>query len=188
MNRQDGAIHDKEEVVEILRLLTQSKDGISAQDIKRFWATIFMTPVEAAEFMWSQDLTPSESDVSDDEEIFPILAGVLIEFGRDPSEWESFLRLCLSKNAGLHSPVPRFKPIRNSDKMNDSLFPCRVLEYGTPLDELFAWTMTPFEGEAIAHRWLQVLSSEGFDSVAYLEEEFTLHAEQMQLIRPSYCR
>ena len=145
-------------------------------------------PVEAVEFMWSKDSIPSEPDISDNEEAFPILATALREFGRDPWELESFLRFCLSKNAGLHSPVPRFKPIRNWDKMNDSLFPCRVLEYGTPLDELFAWTMTPFEGEAIAHRWLQALSSEGFDLVAYLEEEFALHAEQMQLIHPSFGR
>ena len=153
-----------------------------------FWKVDWAKPVEAAEFMWSQDFIPSESDVSDDEEGFPILATASREFGRDPSEWECFLRLHLRKHADLHSPVPRFKPIRDSDKINDSLFPCRILDYGTPLDELFAWTMTPFEGEAIAHRWLQVLSSEGFDLVAYLEEELALHAEQMQLIRPSICR
>ena len=130
--------------------------------------------------MWSQDLIPSKSDVSDDEEPFPILARALREFGRDPSQWESFLRLLLSKHADLHSPVPRIRSIKDPDDSLHSVSPCRVLENGTPLDDLFYYTRTPFEGKAIAHRWLHILSSEGFDLVAYLEEEFALHAEQMQ--------
>ena len=177
---------DKGDAVETLRILTQSKDGISGQDIYLFWMIYMPNPVEVADFMLSQDLIPSESDVSDDEEVFPILATALREFARDPSQWESFLRLLLRKNADLHSPVPRFRCTRDPDEIFESLFPCRVLEYGTPLDDLFVYTSTPFEGQAAAHYWLQILSSEGFDSRAYLEEEFALHAEQMQLIRPSH--
>ena len=145
-------------------------------------------PVEAAEFMWSQDSIPSEPDVSDDEEVFPILATALREFGRYPSHWESFLRRHLRKHAALHSPVPRFRRSRDSDEIFGSIIPCRVLRYGTPLDDLFIESRTPFEGEVIAHHWLQILSSEGFDVVAYLEEEFALHAEQMQIIYPSHGR
>ena len=180
-------IGSKGEVVEILRLFTQSKDGLSAQDYHFFWMMYSRMPVEIAEFMWSQDMIQSESDVSDDGEVFPILATALRESARDSSQWESFIRLHLRKNADLHSPVPRNTSAR-SDYISDPMFPCGVLEYGTPLDELFAYTITPFEGEAAAHHWLQVLSSEGFDLVAYLEEEFTLHADQMQLIRPSCSR
>ena len=177
---------DKGDTVETLKILTQSKDGISEQDIYLFWMMYWTSPAEAAEFMLSlsQDLIPSESDVYDYEEVFPILATALREFARDPSHWEIFLRLLLRKNADLHSPVPRSRWTRDSDEILESLFPCRVLEYGTPLDELFVYTSTPFEGEAAAHHWLQILSSEGFDSRAYLEEEFALHAEKMQLIRP----
>ena len=185
MNRQHGAIEDKGEVVEILRVLTQSKDGISAQDSDMFWMMDSTKPVAAAEFMSSQDLVPSESDVSDDEKGFPILATALREFGRVPSQWESFLRLHLRKDADLHAPVPRLRPTGDSDEIVDSMYPCRVSKHGTPLDEFFAWTRTPFEAEAVADSWMQILSSEGFDLVAYLEEEFALHAEQMQLIRPS---
>ena len=61
------------------------------------------------------------------------------------------------------------------------MYPCKILKYGTPLDELFCRTKTPFEGEEAADRWLQILSSEGYDVVAYLEEELALHAQQMQL-------
>ena len=144
--------------------------------------------VEAAELMWSQELIQSESNVFDDEEVFPKLAAALRDFGRDPSQWERFLRSLLRQHPDLHSPVPRFRRTKDSDELFDPMFPCRVLEYGTPLDDLFVFAKTPFEGEAIAHRWLRVLSSEGFDLVAYLEEEFALHAEQMQFIRPSLCR
>lgn len=45
--------------------------------------------------------------------------------------------------------------------------------------------MTPFEGEVAAKSWLQLLSNEGIDVIAYLEEEYTLHAPQMQLTFPS---
>lgn len=148
--------------------------------------TYWRMPVEAAEFILSQDIIPSEPDDFDDEEVFPVIATALREFGRDPSQWESFLRLHLREHADLHSPVPRRRT--NLDEISESMLPCRVLEYGTPLDELFAWTWTPFEGEAIVRRWLQVLSSEGFDLGAYLEKEFALHEEQMQFIRPSQCR
>lgn len=178
---------DKDQKVEILRILTQSRDGISAQDIKMFWMTYSGMSVEVAEFMWSQALIPYESDVSDDEEVFPILATSLREFAFDPSQWESFVRLHLRKHADIHSPVPRLR-VSRWDELFDPMFPCGVLEYGTLLDDLFVYTRTPFEGEAAAHHWLQVLSSEGFDLVAYLEKEFALHAEQMQLIRPSCSR
>lgn len=178
---------DKGETVQLLRILTQARDGISAQDIYWFWMTYWSMPVEAAEFMCSQALVPYESDVSDDEELFPILATSLREFARDPSQWESFVRLHLRKHADIHSPVPRLR-VSGWDELFDPMFPCGVLEYGTLLDDLFVYTRTPFEGEAAAHHWLQVLSSEGYDLVAYLEKEFALHAEQMQLIRPSCSR
>ena len=144
-------------------------------------------PVEGAEFMRSQDMIQSESDVSDDEDVFPFLATALREFARDPSQWDSFVRLQVRKNADLHSPVPRYTSAEY-DELFDPMFPCRVLKYGTLLDDLLMYTSTPFEGETAANHWLQVLSSEGFDLVAYLEKEFALHAEQMQLIRPSCSR
>ena len=172
--------------VEILRILTQSNDGISAQNCNLFWMVDWTKSVEAAEFMWSQGCIPSESDISDDEEVFPMLAAALREFGRDPSHWEGLLRRQVRKDAALHSPVPRFYHSRDSDEIFNSIIPCRISKYGTPLDDLFLDTRTPFEGEAIAHHWLQILSSEGFDLVAYLEGEFALHTEQMQLIYSSH--
>ena len=174
--------------IDTLRLLTQPPNDISARDIYLFLTSYGWGQAECAEFLWSQDLIPLESNVSDDEEFIPILATALAGFGRDPAQWEDFLRRLLRRHVNLHSPVPRYRWNYDLDDHFDSLFPCRVLDFGTPLDDLFVWTWRPFEGEAIANRWLQILSSEGYDVVTYLEEEFKLHAQQMQLIRPSCCR
>lgn len=172
------AFHRERELIDTLRLLTQSQDDVSAQDLFNFWSW-FSGPVEVAEFFYSNYYVPSESGVSDDEEIFPFLAIALKRFGRDPSQWESFLRLHLRKKVGLHSRVPRMNKCLLTEK-----YACELSEYGTPLDELFSQTMTPIEGEAVANRWLQILLSEGFDVIAYLEGEYALHAQQMQLTVP----
>ena len=128
--------------------------------------------------MVSHDLIPTDSDVSDGEYPFPPLAVALGPYDIEMLQSERFLRLILRKTVDLHSPVPR------RWNFGDNI-PCKISEYGTPLDELFWKTETPFEGEAAGDRWLQILSSEGFDVMAYLEEEQALHASQMQLTYPS---
>ena len=177
----------KERSLDTLRLLTQSQNNISSRDISLFWAT-FQGSVDTAEYVFSQDLIQFESDISDGENVFPALATALRLFGRGSSEWERFLRLLLRKRSSLHSPVLKVFGIEEMRHDLRPTYPCKALEFGTPLDELFLWTNTPFEGEAIANRWLQILSSEGYDVVAYLEEESALHAQQMQLTIPSWCR
>ena len=180
-------VEDKERSLDTLRLLVQSQNCISSQDVYLFWM-YFQGSVETAEYMFSQDLIQTRSDISDGDDVFPILAIALRGFGEDFSQWDRFLRLLLRKNSSLHSPVPRIWGYQELNNFLSPYYPCKALEFGTPLDELFLWTETPFEGEAIANRWLQVLSSEGIDVVAYLEEESALHAQQMQLTIPSQCR
>ena len=135
--------------------------------------------------MFSQDLIPLESDDLDGRDSFPLLATALRGYGAQGPEWEGFLQLLLRKRVGLHSQVPR--DLENITEF-DPTYPCEISKYGTPLDELFARTETPFRGEVAADRWLQILSSEGYDVVAYLEEESALHAQQMQFSFPSQCR
>lgn len=159
-------------MVDTLRLLTQWQTDISPWDISVFW-TLYGGPVETAEFMFSQYLIQSEFDVSEGEEHFPILAAALRVYGSGGWQWESFIRRLLRKRVDLHVLI-------------SAKYLCNVGECGTPLDELFGLTMTPFEGEAAAARWLQVLSSEGYDVMAYLEEEQALHAAQMQSTYSSY--
>ena len=174
----DTAFRRERELIDTLRLLIQSQDDISPRDTINFCSP-FARSLKVVEFMYSNSSVPSEFNVSDGEEIFPFLAITLREFYYNPPQWENFLRLLLRDKANLHSRVPR-----NRDFTKRTIFSHEVSEYGTPLDELFSRTKTPFEGEAIANRWLQILLSEGFDIVAYLEEEFALHAQQMQLTVP----
>ena len=176
--------YKSESIVNILRLLTQSSNNISSRDIYDL-SVLYMGPPEGIEFIFAQDLIPSDPDVSDGEECFPFLALALKYYGETPFPWESFLRLLLRKRVGLHSPVPRFWNLERWNTWLAPTYPCS--EYGTPLDELFSRTHTPFEGEAAAERWLQLLSSEGYDVKAYLELEEALHAEQMQLTYPALC-
>ena len=131
--------------------------------------------------MFMQDLIQSEFDTSDGEDVYPFLAVVLKRYGKNPSEWESLLRILLRKRIELHSPVPWTHGLEKLNKRLNHAFPGANLKHCTPLDELFRFTETPFEGEAAAHRWLRLLSGEGYDVRAYLEEESALHAEQMQL-------
>lgn len=170
--------HSEREVIDTLRLLAESQDDVSPQDMFLLGPSLSWE-VAAAEFLYSNNYVPSESDVSSDEEIVPFLAIALMGFGRDPSQWESLLRRVLRNKPDLHSRVLRRSYLRTGET-----FPCEVSEYGTPLDELLGQIETPFEAEEIAARWFQVLLSEGFDVVAYLEEEYALHAQQMQLTVP----
>lgn len=170
----------EERSVDTLRLLTQSRIEISSWDMSDFWRG-YQGPVEGAEFMFSHDSIQSESDISDADHLFPLLATALRKYGAKPSEWERFLRFILRRNADLHSPVSRMGKVYHHSGVNTL---CKITEYGTPLDELFSKTETPFEGAVAADRWLQILSSEGYDVVTYLEKEQALHAAQMQLTYP----
>ncbi len=165
-----------------LRLLTQSQVEISESDLSNFWGD-YHGSVEMAEYMISQNLIQMDHDIPNGENTFPTLAAVLALYGADPSQWESVLRLLVRKGVDLHSPVPRYS-IKEINNFHGPQYPCIILEHGTPIDALFSDTMTPFEGKAAADQWLALLSSEGYEVKAYIEEEQALHAAQMQLTYP----
>lgn len=58
------------------------------------------------------------------------------------------------------------------------------LEIRYPIRRAFLTTMTPLEGKAAADGWLDILSSEGYDIIAYIEEEQAVHASQRLLTCP----
>lgn len=180
--KHHAAVEQAGSLVETLRILTRSQNDLSPVDVSRYWSD-YEGPVEGAEFMFLQGLIPSESDI-DCEEFFPPLATILRRYAIHPSQWENLLRLVLRKGIGLHTPFNRWQHTAGKNT-NDLSYPCEILDNGTPLDELFLPTNTPLEGEEVAARWLQVLSSQGYDVEAYLQEESALHAQQMQLTLPS---
>lgn len=148
--------------MDTLRLLIPKQDEMSSSDLDVFWNR-YEGPVEGAEFIFNQYLTQYEEPST--EVLFLPLATALREFGRRRPRWGGFLRLLIRRGASLHAPV------RNT---------------GSSLDKLFWYTGTPYEGEQVAQRWLQILSSEGCDILAYLKEEFELRGANMQLIHPAW--
>ena len=163
--------------LECMRLLIQNQNEISLSDVNMFWGT-YNGAMEGAKFMYSQGFVPSEFTLSNDEHPYPVLATALRGFGAYPQEWGIFIRHLLRKRVELSSPVPGpWGPRFNSDY--GLRYPCSIMEYGTPLDELFGYTKIPFEGKAAADGWLDILSSEGYNIESYLEEEQALHAVHM---------
>lgn len=143
--------------VDTLRLLIPNQDEMSSSDLDVFWNR-YRGPVEGAEFIFDQHWTQHEEPPT--ESLFPPLATALREYGRWRPGWDHFLRLLIRRGTSLHAPV------RNT---------------GSSLDKLFCYTNTPIEGEKVARHWLQLLSSEGRDILAYLKEESELRAANMHL-------
>ncbi|KAM0794361.1 hypothetical protein BDR22DRAFT_695815 [Usnea florida] len=149
-----------------------------------FWM-MYDGPVGGAQFMFSQGFVPSHFKLSDDEHTYPVLATALKKYGEHPLGWENFLRHLLRKGVDLSSPVLRgWKPSALKNGYGPE-YPCSILDYGTPLDELFSLTETSIEGKAAADGWVSILSSEGYNVQSYLEVEHALHAPQMYLTVPS---
>ena len=150
----------------ILRLLIRNQDEMSLSDLDAFWNS-YWGPVEGAEFIFKQNLIQYETPHNEIQS--PPLATALRQFGRGGTGWDPFLRLLIRTGADLHAPVRSL--------LQRSLgYSGGVPKYGSPLDELFFYTKTPFEGEKVARHWLQILEDEGCNILAYLKEEFELRA------------
>ena len=153
--------------LDTLRTLTQAQDGLSISDISNFFRD-YQGSLERVEFILSQDTIKYEIDCSN-EACFPPLATALRSYIGLPSEI-SLIQNLIRRGVDLHAPV-RYLAV-------DS--------YSTPLDELFSTTTTPYEARVKADDWLQILSSEGYDVLAYLQEERHLHIIQEHSINPNW--
>lgn len=174
-----------EQIVDTLRILAKAQDDVSTSDISDFFSS-YIGPPEGADLMLSLDAARYEILQTDqDTESFPALATGLRAYGEGLTTWEDFIRRLLRNGVDVHAIVPRRHCDENLITMFTSHYPCRISEPPTPLDELFSWTETPFEGSQAANDWLQMLSSEGYDILAYLKEEMALHTRQQQLTYPS---
>jgi hypothetical protein len=140
-------------------------------------------PPEGAEILLSKEVLPLEFfEATGDEMLFPPLAlalrGYSYSHTEDLKQWESLIRKLLHRGADLHAPV---LPNHRSYTWDLGERP----GHGTPLDELFLCTRTLVEAKTAADDWLQILSSEGYDVLAYLHNEMELHSTHPQLTFPS---
>ena len=176
---QTGAV--TETMMEIARLLAQAQKDLSAFDIS-MWFRQYKGPPEGAKLILSQDLARYYiSSADDDDPLYPALAAILCLYAKNPGPWDSVLRTLIRYGADVHAPV-----LRDLNFLDQSEHLCPVGKFGTPLDDLFTYTLDPFEGQVAANGWLQILESEGFNVFAYLETESALHARPMQLTYPSF--
>ncbi len=168
-------------MIEIARLLVQAQEDLSAFDIS-MWFREYEGPPEGAELILSQDLARYDICSADDSDpLYPALASILRLYAQAPESWESVIRTLIRHGVDVHAPVRR-----DLSFLDQSEYLCPVARYGTPLDELFMYTLDPSEGQAAANGWLQILASEGHDISVYLETESALHTRPMQLTYPSH--
>ena len=168
-------------MIEIARLLARAQEDLSAFDIS-MWFQDYKGPPEGAEIILSQDLAQYYICSADDADpLYPALASVLRLYAKNSGPWDSILRTLIRHGADVHAPVRR-----KLAYLDQSEYPCPLTQYGTPLDELFMETLDPWEGQAAANSWLQILASEGHDISVYLQTESALHIRPMQLTHPSY--
>ena len=166
-------------MTDIARLLMQAQEDLSEFDLSE-WFYEYTGPPEGAEFILSQDLAKHYIRFQDDSDpLYPALASILRLYAKRPEPWESVIRTLIRSGADVHAKVRR-----DLTFLDQSTYPCPVSKYGTPLDELFKHTIDPLEGQVAASGWLQILSSEGYNILAYLEAESDLHARPMQLTIP----
>lgn len=167
--------------IDVMRTLTQAQKEITSIDVSQFMQYQYDDP-EKVEYMLLLDpVRHSLIFTEPGENLFPALGAALRNYGRHitsdsvyklKAKWESVIRRLLQIGVDLHAPVPReyrFRP--------DS-HPSTLSPYGTPLEELFTDTTAAGEAKDAANAWLHILSTEGIDTLTYLEKEKALHATQ----------
>ncbi len=175
--------HREQRKVDTVRILAQAQEDISSTNVSLFFECYY-GPADAAYWMLSLYSVQYEILLAENEgEIYPPLGSALRAFGRgeDQTGWETFIRRLISIGINIHARVPRgrcFDPYQ---------YPYPLSPYGTPLDELFTNTGTAVEAKSAGDAWLQILSTEGYDVLAYLEHEEALHATQPPITCPSIC-
>ena len=167
-------------MTDIARLLIEAQKDLSEFDMSE-WFCEYKGPPEGAELILSLDMAKYYIRSQDDSEpLYPALASILQMYAKAPEPWEHVLRTLVRSGANIHAKVNR-----DLEFLDQSNYPCPVGKYGTPLDELFKYTIDPLEGQLAANGWLQILASEGYNILAYLETESDLHARPMQLTIPA---
>ena len=180
--RFDRAYHsDPKRILDIMGLLVR-KQELSEYDVSDLFGP-WLRPIECVEVFLSE--YPAEYDMCTRydafEMVYPALAGILCAYANQPSIWERLLRRLIRRGANLHGPV-----YRNPSRRCINKYPCPIAKYGTPLDELVNACENPLAAQVAADGWLRILASEGCDPSSYLQEEFALHARDMQFTYPPH--
>ena len=181
---------DDHRAIETMRILAQAQE-FSSTDVSEFLTLCTSNRLGIAEYMLSlasvrEDLIYADEGIN----LYPALGPALRHYGAHvtsdlvkweypgqalTAKWESIIRKLLHIGVDIHAPVPRGNFFHSSQSES---YPCTLSTHGTPLDELFTYTNTAGEAQDAADAWLQILSTEGVDVLAYLEKEVALHATE----------
>ena len=147
------------------------------QYIEGFWG-----PGECLELLFIQDYAGVATLCQDEVEIWKhVLAKALKWFGSGDPGWTRLIRQLLRKGHSVHEAP--------SDRFAFGIFgQVYDIPGWTLLDCLFWSTWTPLEAEEAGSSWLQLLSSEGYDVVCYLEREMALYAPYYHVLHMSPYR
>lgn len=169
-----------DKTTDILRVVIQAQDGVSAYNMISFFAGYHGAP-EGMDLMLSQGSFEAYS-LTYDPSPFPILVTALRGYAAD-SQWEPIIRRLIRRGHDLHAPIVHgpCSCIPIPDHFNCF---CGLPSFVRPLDGMFQAAVDPFEAIDMGDAWLDILSSEGYDVRAYLEKERILHRPSSQLIRP----
>lgn len=183
-----GQVLGTDALVDTFRVFGQAQKEISAFDVQNL-CHFFVGPAQDAEFLYQQCFNLMVSQEDDQLMGSYVLNKAVREYGKGRLEWESFIRKMIRKGVNVHNRV--------SDAHIDEPDECylghsieeelrlmrkgRQSMHGTPLDELFINTVSPYEAELAAQHWLFILRTEEVDVVTYLKEEIAIHAAHQQL-------
>lgn len=187
-SRQQGflsRLSKYEEYVDTLMALAEKTDfGASAYDMINHARAFASFP--SLEAIWRLLLHPSVwTGVSEQEDIWVAQYALMKTlksfqgYSGANSDWHCLIRRLLRKGVDIHGGL---RPRCTIYEEHAYIRRLSSLEgNSTPLDELYAEIQTPFEANAAADCWLDILSQEGHDIGLYLQREHDLHAADQQL-------
>lgn len=97
-------------------------------------------------------------------------------------KWELVIRRLIRRGFGVHAPIRRGSMLSEAAQVTRPLLP----ELMTPLDELFYNVCNTHTVSEVAEARLQILLTEGYNVVTYLEKEQELHRSQPPLTIPHF--
>ena len=112
---------------------------------------------------------------------YQMLQHAVSQFGRGEFVFGDTIRALIRRGVNLHWPI------LECDVPWFFLSASAAIDYGTAFDVLIQPAQTPSMANDICTAWLDLLSSEGIDLVAYLEWEIRLHDGHNMIFYPSNC-
>ena len=166
-------------MVDTLRVLVPAQEEYATSDMARF-LELYSGPSEVVEYICTVILSENPSDNQTTKSCYA-LGAALTQFGKGFLGWEYIIRKLLRSGVPIHNRkcYGCVKTTRLDCHLKDE--ETHLVKDGTPLDELFRYTRSPFDASEVAQRWLRILSTEGYDVATYLRTEFEGHLCQGEL-------